>query len=187
MCDATTAIIISTAITAGATIQQGQLAARQAKDAQALNKYLGDEKQKELKAERDIAKIQTREEEIERRRILEADLDAITAFNKGLESTSIGAIKGEAERLYELDVANLRFNLGRTESGIARQISVVKAESNRPSYANQIKMGSYLQAGASIGQGYYNYTTTKTPPKTDTTTKKTSSNTSQGYGYKQVN
>ena len=48
-------------------------------------------------------------------------------------------------------------------------------------------MGSYLQAGASIGEGYYNYKTTKNPPKTDTTTKKTSSNTSQGYGYKQVN
>jgi len=169
MCDPVSAAVAATAVTAGSQIYQGKVQARMAENSNALMKFQTSEQITEVKEQKRINAIQAREEEIERRRLLEQDLSALTAYNRGFSSSSKDNIKSTAQELFGADVATNRFNLTIANTQADRQIGVLTAQGNMPSYASSIRTASYINATATAFSGYSNYLSVKTPTPTKPT------------------
>ena len=143
-------------ISAGATIQQGRIQASiKNKNQTAVNRYASEAQITELKEEKSLNNIKAREEERERRRLLNADLSAITAYNRGLESVSKQNIKDTSVSLFGADVATNRFNLAVANRRADRQIGVLNVTKNMPSGAQGIMGASYLSAMSTVTSGLW--------------------------------
>lgn len=179
-------------ISAGATVQQGRIQQRNIENQEAVARFQAQAQITELEENKKLNEIKAKEEERERRRILEADLSAITAFNRGLESTSKSNIRSTSEDLFGADVATNRFNVAVANQRIDRQIGVLNVQKDMPSVAGGVLAGSYVSAFAQATSGYANYRLTKLPSSrpsisTTSTTPTSYSPSSPSFGYAQRN
>ena len=89
--------LLATVVSAGATIQQGRIQKRQIENQEAVARYNAEVQIQDLKEQKELNEIAAKQEERERRRILEAEMSAISAYGRGLESASRNNIKSTAE------------------------------------------------------------------------------------------
>ena len=173
MCDPTTAIIVATAVSAGASIYQGNQAAkidkmnreRAIREAEITNA--------QLEEERRINAVNAKLAEEDRRKAYERNLSSVRAYKRGLESKSFNAFLSAEEDAFRLDVENLRMSSRIGDSRLATQISVNTSKSALPDLSGYYKTSGYLNAASSIAQGSANYYAVQTPgnnPSSPTTT-----------------
>jgi len=170
MCGVAEAAIVASVVSAIGTVQQGRIQKRNLQNQEAVARYTAESQITELKEQKELNKIRAREEEIQRRRLLEADMSAITAYNRGLESTSKQNIKDTSAELFGADVATNRFNLAVAQRSADRQIGVLNVQANMPSQASGIMTASYISAMSTVTSAYGNYRQTRVPNTGPTTT-----------------
>ncbi len=178
MCGVAEAAIVASVVSAIGTVQQGRIQKRNLQNQEAVARYTAESQITELKEQKELNKIRAREEEIQRRRLLEADMSAITAYNRGLESTSKQNIKDTSAELFGADVATNRFNLAVAQRSADRQIGVLNVQATMPSQASGIMTASYISAMSTVTSAYGNYRQTRVPNTKPTVT---SSYTPSGY------
>ena len=180
MCDAGTAILIATAVSAGTSIIQGQQQARIARQNQALLQGEMAIRNAQLAEEQKIAKLNAQEEEEQRKQLLRRSIATQRAYNRGLENNSFLRLIEYEEEALAKDIANLRLGLGVETSRLATEISVNTTRANQPSGASEIATAGFLQAAGTVAGGYADYSLTKRGRTNNTNTNTTSN--FGGYG-----
>tara|TARA_R100000353_G_scaffold73474_1_gene56160 strand:+ start:3419 stop:3991 length:573 start_codon:yes stop_codon:yes gene_type:complete len=182
--------LLATVVSAGATIQQGRIQKRQIENQEAVARYNAEVQIQDLKEQKELNEIAAKQEERERRRILEAEMSAISAYGRGLESASRNNIKSTAEELFGADVATNRFNLAVAQTSADRNIGILTTQKGMPSAGQGIMTSAYVSAFGQLVTGGASYNMTRTPstkPTTTPTTTTSYSPTSPKYSYAQRN
>ena len=125
MCvEPTTAILIATAVSAGAQYQQGRMQASIARRNNELMKAEIVRQNAQLEEEKKIAKINAFEEEEQRKDLLRKTVATQRAYNRGLENKSFLALIDYEREALAKDIANIRLGTGVETSRLASAISV---------------------------------------------------------------
>ena len=179
MCDPIT--IAAVAISAGASIYQGQQMAKIDQQNRALAKAEADAKNAALEEEKKVAMINAKEEEMFRQRQLNRNIASMKAYNKRIESESFLALVDYEKNALAQDIANIRLGARIQTSRLANEIQVNTIAGSHPDMSSYYKTSGYLEAAGTIAGGYADYKATKTPPKRPTTTTKSSSGSKSSY------
>ena len=165
MSDPTTWYWIAAAVTAGSYVYEARETAE-----------MEDERQRALKLDQKNAELQAKSEEISRLDELFYANSQIIAGASGIDayaSPSLTAIRQFNFRVAQRDLENLSMNLLNSRAQTASMIKLSKQTSRVAKVTGLLNAASTLtSAGATTKQ----LKTPKTPPKTATTTKRTSSN-----------
>tara|TARA_A100000171_G_C2076966_1_gene117671 strand:- start:7 stop:492 length:486 start_codon:yes stop_codon:yes gene_type:complete len=145
MCDA---ILILTAISAGATVQSARIQAQASK----INNKLAEEEAKirnsELQERRKLAKINAKIEENNRRQAYARNIATMRALGKGKDNPSFLSILNKEEQSLRLDIDNIRLGRRVQDSRLSTQIAVNTVQGTRPDLS-----GFYTAAGIASASG----------------------------------
>ena len=176
MCvEPTTAILIATAVSAGAQYQQGRMQASIARRNNELMKAEIANQNAQLEEEKKIAKINAFEEEEQRKDLLRKTVATQRAYNRGLENKSFLALIDYEREALAKDIANIRLGTGVETSRLASAISVNNIRAQTPDLSSFYTKSGTLAAVGTAATGYANYSMVKsgTPGGNNTATAST--------------
>tara|TARA_A100000172_G_scaffold47782_1_gene29804 strand:- start:591 stop:1163 length:573 start_codon:yes stop_codon:yes gene_type:complete len=184
MCvEATTAILIASAVSAGSSLIQGQQQARIARTNQQLMQGEIALQNAQLEEESRIAKLNAKEQENQRKQALRRSVATQRALNRGLENNSFLALVQYEEEALAKDIANLRLGSTVETSRLASAISVNNVRASQPSGASSYSTAGVLGAASSLSSGYADYALTRSGSTKQTDVNKVYSASSPNYGY----
>ena len=162
MCvEPTTAILIATAVSAGAQYQQGRMQASIARRNNELMKAEIVRQNAQLEEEKKIAKINAFEEEEQRKDLLRKTVATQRAYNRGLENKSFLALIDYEREALAKDIANIRLGTGVETSRLASAISVNNIRAQTPDLSSFYTKSGTLAAVGTAATGYANYSMVK--------------------------
>tara|TARA_R100001591_G_scaffold36627_3_gene48048 strand:- start:13270 stop:13872 length:603 start_codon:yes stop_codon:yes gene_type:complete len=161
MCDAATAILVATAVSAGAQYQQGRMQASIARRNNELMKAEIANQNAQLEEEKKIAKINAFEEEEQRKDLLRKTVATQRAYNRGLENKSFLALVDYEREALAKDIANIRLGTGVETSRLANAISVNNIRAQTPDLSSFYTKSGTLAAVGTAVTGYANYSMVK--------------------------
>ena len=185
MCvEPTTAILIASAVSAGAQYQQGRMQASIARRNNELMKAEIANRNAALEEEKKIAKINAFEEEEQRKDLLRKTVATQRAYNRGLENKSFLALVEYEKEALAKDIANIRLGLGVETSRLANEISVNNIRSQTPDLSSFYTKSGALAAAGTMATGYANYSMVKSGnPGGNNTSTTSSTNSSYTKSY----
>ena len=155
MCEATTLMLISSAVSAYGQYQQSQAQADSIEAQAAVDRRNVEIRNAQLEEDAAVERIRAHDEEQVRRKKLNESLAGMTAMNRGRDSSSFNALTTADVDAYKFDVHQIRLGAGIAQSRIASQIQVNKNSVSNAGYGASAvrKAGMFSAAGTMIGAG----------------------------------
>mgnify|MGYP006970142271 CR=1 FL=1 len=165
MCEATTLMLISSAVSAYGQYQQAQAQADAMEAQAAVDRRNAEIRNRQLEEDAAVERIRAHDEEVVRRTKLNESLSTMKAMNKGRESESYLAMANKDKEAYKFDVSQIRLGAGIGQSRIASQIAINKnAVSNAGYGADAVRKAGIFSAGATLIGAGSSYQKAKLPP-----------------------
>ena len=164
MCEATTLMLISSAVSAYGQYQQSQAQADSIEAQAAIDRRNVEIKNQQLAEDAAVERIRAHDEEQVRRKRLNESLAGMNAMNRGRDSESCTALTTADVDAYKFDVNQIRLGAGIAQSRIASQIQVNKNSVANAGYGASAvrKAGMFSAAGTLVSAGQ-TYQETKVP------------------------
>jgi DNA-binding transcriptional regulator YiaG len=164
MCEATTLMLISSAVSAYGQYQQSQAQADAIEAQAAVDRRNVEIKNQQLAEDAAVERIRAHDEEQVRRKRLNESLAGMNAMNRGRDSESFTALTTADVDAYKFDINQIRLGAGIAQSRIASQIQVNKNSVANAGYgADSIRKGGMFSAAGTLVSAGATYQQAKVP------------------------